>query len=81
VSVKVAGVNPVDTYIRSGTYARVPSLPYVPGVDGAGVVQEIGDQVSNVKVRRSINYFFFLSATALKIFENPQNLFREVKII
>jgi NADPH2:quinone reductase len=33
-----AGVNPVDTYIRAGTYGRLPTLPYTPGMDGAGVV-------------------------------------------
>jgi len=33
-----AGVNPVETYIRSGNYGRLPDLPYTPGSDGAGVV-------------------------------------------
>ena len=38
VRVHAAGVNPVDTYIRTGTYARKPELPYTPGMDGGGVV-------------------------------------------
>ena len=38
VRLHAAGVNPVDTYIRAGTYARRPALPYTPGIDGAGVV-------------------------------------------
>ncbi len=42
VRVKAAGVNPVDTYIRSGSYAVKPSLPYTPGSDGAGVVEALG---------------------------------------
>ncbi|HUO57674.1 MAG TPA: NADPH:quinone reductase [bacterium] len=42
VSLKAAGVNPVDAYIRSGTYARKPALPYTPGMDGAGVVEQVG---------------------------------------
>ncbi len=49
VSVKAAGVNPVDTYIRAGTYAFKPSLPYTPGMDAAGVVEAIGQGVSRVK--------------------------------
>ncbi len=49
VSVKAAGVNPVDTYIRSGTYARKPKLPYTPGTDGAGVVEAVGEGVKRVK--------------------------------
>jgi NADPH2:quinone reductase len=42
VRVHAAGVNPVDAYIRSGTYARKPTLPYVPGSDGAGEVESAG---------------------------------------
>jgi NADPH2:quinone reductase len=48
VRVKAAGVNPVDAYIRSGTYARKPSLPYTPGLDAAGVVEAIGAGVTRV---------------------------------
>lgn len=45
VRIRAAGVNPVDTYVRAGTYARLPLLPYVPGKDGAGVVEAVGAQV------------------------------------
>lgn len=47
--VRAAGVNPVDTYIRSGSYARKPSLPYTPGSDSAGEVEEVGEDVSNFR--------------------------------
>ena len=50
VQVKAAGVNPVDTYIRSGTYAQSPALPYVPGGDAAGVVKAVGAGVTRLKV-------------------------------
>src|SRR2546429_9996244 len=46
VEIKAAGVNPVDTYVRSGNYAILPHLPYVPGADGAGVVKAAGDGVT-----------------------------------
>ncbi len=49
VDVKAAGVNPVDTYIRAGTYARKPPLPYTPGSDGAGVVSLVGSEVRRFK--------------------------------
>ncbi len=49
VRVKAAGVNPVDSYIRAGTYAVKPSLPYTPGRDAAGVVEEAGGDVSGLK--------------------------------
>ncbi len=50
VRVKVAGVNPVDTYIRSGIYNVVPNLPYTPGKDGAGLVEAVGDNITKIKV-------------------------------
>jgi NADPH2:quinone reductase len=45
VRLKATGVNPVETYIRSGLYARKPPLPYTPGSDGAGTVEAIGHDV------------------------------------
>ncbi|MGC3989000.1 MAG: NADPH:quinone reductase [Chthoniobacteraceae bacterium] len=42
VRLHAAGVNPVETYIRSGNYAAKPALPYTPGSDGAGVVEQSG---------------------------------------
>jgi NADPH2:quinone reductase len=49
VRVKAIGVNPVEVYIRSGTYARKPSLPYTPGTDVAGIVESVGPDVTRVK--------------------------------
>jgi NADPH2:quinone reductase len=42
VRMKAAGVNPVDAYIRAGTYAVLPALPCTPGADGAGLVEAVG---------------------------------------
>jgi NADPH2:quinone reductase len=50
VSVKAVGVNPVDTYIRSGAYAVKPPLPYTPGLDAAGTVEAVGEGVESVEV-------------------------------
>lgn len=49
VRIHAAGVNPVETYIRSGSYAAKPNLPYTPGADGAGVVEALGDGVKSFK--------------------------------
>jgi len=49
IRVKAVGVNPVDTYIRSGMYARKPNLPYTPHADIAGTVESVGDGVTKVK--------------------------------
>ncbi len=49
VRVHAAGVNPYDTYMRNGTYAVKPELPYTPGSDAAGNVEAIGEGVKKVK--------------------------------
>lgn len=42
VALKAIGVNPVDTYIRAGTYTRKAELPWTPGTDAAGFVEAAG---------------------------------------
>lgn len=49
VRVRATGVNPVETYMRSGKYATLPALPYTPGSEGAGEVAAVGAGVSSVK--------------------------------
>ncbi len=49
VRIRAAGVNPVEAYIRAGTYPRKPNLPYTPGADGAGEVDTVGTDVKNFK--------------------------------
>ena len=49
VRVHAVGVNPVETYIRSGNYPSVPVLPYTPGKDAAGVVESVGESVTKWK--------------------------------
>jgi NADPH2:quinone reductase len=50
VDIRAAGVNPADTYMRTGTYAIVPQLPYIPGGDAGGVVSAIGAGVTEFRV-------------------------------
>jgi len=49
VRVMAIGVNPVETYIRSGNYPSVPPPPYTPGKDAAGVVESVGENVRKLK--------------------------------
>src|SRR5436305_2239462 len=49
VRMHAIGVNPVETYIRAGTYARLPALPYTPGNDGAGIIEQVGSDVNEFK--------------------------------
>ena len=49
VRIRAIGVNPYETYERKGIYgANNPKLPFTPGKDAAGVVEEIGPGVSGL---------------------------------
>jgi NADPH:quinone reductase len=48
VEVKAAGVNLFDTQLRSGLYKR--DLPLTLGLEGAGVVAEVGPDVGDFAV-------------------------------
>lgn len=50
IRVHAAGVNPVETYIRSGRYATLPMPPFIPGSDGAGSISALGSGVTRWKV-------------------------------
>jgi len=63
VQLSAVGVNPVETYIRSGMYARLPSLPFTPGSDGAGTIHEVGEGVTNCKVGDRVYLAGSLSGT------------------
>lgn len=49
VRVRAAGLNPIDTYIRSGAVAMPIPKPFIPGCDFAGTVDAVGPGVSNFK--------------------------------
>jgi NADPH:quinone reductase len=49
INVKAVGVNPVETYLRSGSNPKLP-LPYTPGLDAAGVVESVGGKVTDLKI-------------------------------
>jgi len=54
VRIHAAGVNPVDTYISAGIYARLPDLPFIPGIDGAGVIESVGHGVASLTVGQRV---------------------------
>lgn len=82
VKIEAAGVNPVDTYIRSGTYAQKPNLPYTPGKDGAGIVEAVGEKVTKFAVGDRVltadsvsgTYAEFCLCEAKHLIKLPENI-------
>ena len=71
--IHATGVNPVDTYIRAGTYARKPSLPYTPGADGAGVVEAVGSNVKRFKPGDRVYVFGSITGTYAELSLSPES--------
>ena len=54
VCIEAAGVNYIDTYQRSGLYPM--AMPFTPGVEGAGVVDAVGDGVEGLAAGDRVVY-------------------------
>ncbi|MCF8078799.1 MAG: NADPH:quinone reductase [Desulfobacterales bacterium] len=82
LQIAAAGVNPVDTYIRAGTYHIRPNLPYTPGNDGTGRIDAVGQGVSHLKVGDRVYCAGSLSGTyaekalcaSARVFPLPETL-------
>ena len=60
---QAVGLNFIDVYFRTGLY-KVPSLPVTIGMEGAGVVEAVGEGVTDVKVGDRVAYAGALGAYA-----------------
>ncbi len=49
------GLNYIDIYYRTGLYPP-PSLPFIPGMEAAGVVEAVGPEVSDLAVGQRVAY-------------------------
>ena len=48
IKVRSVGVNPIDSFVRAGSFSPQP-FPYIPGMDFAGTVEQVGSKVTAVK--------------------------------
>jgi NADPH:quinone reductase len=83
VQLHACGVNPVDTYIRSGKYPKLPSLPHILGKDGSGIISSLApDSVSDLKVGDRVYIFGALTGSyaqytlcdSTKVFKLPSHI-------
>lgn len=74
VDVAAAGVNYIDTYQREGRYP-VPT-PFVLGLEGAGTVRSLGDDVSEVSIGDRVAWVHVLGSYAEQLAVPTANLVR-----
>ncbi|MDQ3851390.1 MAG: alcohol dehydrogenase catalytic domain-containing protein [Thermoproteota archaeon] len=49
IKVKVAGVNPIDNVVISGSIPTLKPIPHIPGAEVSGTVDEVGSEVNGLK--------------------------------
>lgn len=60
IKIYAAGLNPSESYTISGNYAyNVPDLPYVPGYDGTGTIEELGEGVKDFSIGDKVYFTAF----------------------
>ncbi len=81
VNIKAVGVNPVETYIRAGTYPVLPDLPYIPGGNGAGIIHAVGEAVTSIGIGERVYiaarggaYSEYCICKAAEVFRLPGNV-------
>ena len=81
VEVRACSVNFPDTLIIQGLYQFKPKLPFIPGSDIAGIVKDIGDNVTTLKVGDAVFGFAMNGGFAEEvivqsnaIFPKPENM-------
>src|SRR5207247_9821090 len=57
IKVHAIGVNFADTRFRQGTYVVKPKLPDTPGMEAAGVIEAVGDGVTDLRVGQRVAGF------------------------
>ena len=76
VRLEAAGVNPVDTYLRSGAQGYAPALPFTPGMDGAGTVEAVGKNIRSFEPGARVYVAGSLTGTyAEYCLANPDQVF------
>ena len=81
IKVAAAGINYADTMMRSGNYLTKPELPLTLGYEAAGIVEELGENVSNLKIGQRVlattssgGYAEFATANAKAVIPIPDEL-------
>lgn len=81
VKIRATSANFPDVLMGQGKYQHKPPLPFVPGMDSAGDVVEVGEGVTNLKVGDAVvggghtgGYAEYALANAFAVTKKPETL-------
>jgi D-arabinose 1-dehydrogenase-like Zn-dependent alcohol dehydrogenase len=46
IKVKMAGINPIDSFVVSGALPKIDPVPHIPGAESSGIIEEVGSHVN-----------------------------------
>ncbi|WP_166422822.1 NADPH:quinone reductase [Paraglaciecola sp. 20A4] len=76
ISVKTAGINPVDTYIVAGANGYTATFPHTPGMNAAGEIIALGANVSGFKVGQRVYCSGSITGTCAElVLASPSQVF------
>ena len=52
IKVKVAGVNPIDSFVVSGALPKIYPLPHIAGAESSGIIEEVGSHVNSSSFKK-----------------------------
>jgi len=64
IRLKAVGLNFIDIYMRKGDPMMPIPLPFTPGVEGSGVIEAVGENVTDLKVGDFVSYLGCLGSYA-----------------
>ncbi len=81
VKVAAAGINYADTMMRSGNYLTKPDLPFTLGYEAAGIIEVLGENVTNLNIGQRVlattssgGYAEFATAKSATVIPIPDEL-------
>jgi NADPH:quinone reductase len=74
VSVRAASVGFMDNLMARGLYQLKPDLPYVPGACGAGIVAEVGADITEFAVGQHVSFLNYFGAFAEEVITDQSTL-------
>ena len=76
INVKACGLNFPDTLIIQGKYQFKPAFPFSPGGEIAGIIKEVGENVSQLKVGDNVMYGSVYGGFAEEVKANASDVFK-----
>jgi NADPH:quinone reductase-like Zn-dependent oxidoreductase len=52
IKVKMAGINPIDYFVVSGSLPKIEPIPHIPGAESCGIVEEVGSHVNGARIMK-----------------------------